>query len=124
MHDDAQYYTPQRVRYWLDRYPELCIAVQYGCALDASEVDPGQPAGMSKPMLRRDLASRLLVIKCDLERAIRALDDRERKVILLQYRDQLTTREIGAMLRVSHQRISEISRDGVAKMAARLGYTQ
>lgn len=38
MHDEAQYYTPQRVRYWLDRYPALAIAVQYGTGLGRGDL--------------------------------------------------------------------------------------
>jgi len=32
MHDETQYYTPYRVRYWLDRYPALAVNLPHHAA--------------------------------------------------------------------------------------------
>jgi len=121
--DDRHYWTPQRVVYWLERYPQLIEAVKFGCALDADDFGPGvvshgtggTPGG---------LATSLLCIKCDLERGLqRACNGRERQVLLWRYYEQMTLREIGLKLSLGPSRIWEISEIGVNKIARYLGFS-
>lgn len=120
---DDGYWTPIRVRYWLERYPQLITAVQFGCALDADDFGPGvvshgtggTPGG---------LATSLLCIKCDLERGLtHGCNARERRVLLWRYYEEMTTREIAGKMRVTHTAVRKITDRAVSKVACFLGFS-
>lgn len=120
-----QYWTPYRVRYWLERYPQLEAAVRYGCAVDAGDTDPGVRLSRPTGGVSQGLATDLLCIKCDLDIAMReALSERERRVLRWRYVEQWTTREIARHLRVSHTTVVRICEKGCSKIASRCGYTK
>ena len=141
-------YTPPRVRYWLERYPAIAEAVESATGLASGDLDPGAgrmdsqrfPAprrpgvdpridpryyrGPSNSGLVHDLLSTALAVKVDLDRAIGALPERERQVIVWRYCEQWTVAEIGEKLRRSHPLIVRICDRGVTRIASELGYTQ
>lgn len=144
----AYVYTPPRVRYWLERYPAIAEAVRSATGLAAGDLEPGAgrmdsprfPAprrpgvdpnidpryyrGPSNSGHTNDLLNTAMAVKVDLDRGIRSLPDRERKVIVLRYCEQWTVEEIGGKLRVSYQMVQKISDRGVVRIARALGYTQ
>lgn len=145
--DETQcYYTPQKVRWWLDRYPALQAASEGACGLGDLSADPeGLREVALYPAPRREgvdpkvdpryyklptpqrratgVATEALCVKCDLDRAIkRALDDREREVVVLRWCEEWTTREIGTKLRVSEGMVRKISTKAVLCIAQALGY--
>ena len=143
-----RYYTPHIVRRWLERYPALALAVQYGTGLAEGDLNPGsgrmnQPLFAPRPLPGvdphidpryyrspsrsgrvHDLLSTAMAVKVDLDRGIKRLPERERAVIVLRYIEEWTVREVATEMRVSYGRIQQISTKGVHKIAATLGYTQ
>ena len=146
--DDTQcYYTPQRVRWWLDRYPALQAASEGACGLGDLSADPeGLREVALYPAPRREgvdpkvdpryyrspsprsratgLASEALCVKCDLDRAMkRVLNPCEREVVVLRWCEEWTVREIAAKLRASVGLVAKLSQNSVNKIARNLGYT-
>jgi DNA-directed RNA polymerase specialized sigma24 family protein len=148
MHDEPQYYTPQKVRYWLDRYPALAIAVQYGTGLGRGDlcsgtgrmevpvyavraapgvdanIDPRYYRAPSRSGLVHDLLTLAMTVKVDLDRGIEHLPDREQTVIVLRYCQEWTVREVAQKTGRSIGWVHEATQNGVNKIARKLGYTQ
>ncbi len=60
-------------------------------------------------------------LKQMLMEALDSLTDKERKVILLYYYEELTLKEISKVLEVSESRVSQLHTKGLQKMKSRLG---
>ena len=60
-------------------------------------------------------------LKRELEEAISVLTEKERKVILLYYYEELTLKEISMIMEVSESRISQLHTKALQKLKQRLG---
>lgn len=93
------WWTPSRVTYWLETYPQLAVAVRYGCAVDWEEVQFGHSSDTDDG-IGAELASTL----CDLDLAIDALPNGHgrgicrhlRRVAHLRWREGATGGDIAA----------------------------
>ncbi len=59
-------------------------------------------------------------IRALLARAIDQLPEKEQRVLILYYRDELTMREIGAMLKITESRVSQIRAKAIICLKAKL----
>ena len=60
-------------------------------------------------------------LKKMLEESLELLTDKEKKVILLYYYEELTLKEISRVLEVSESRISQLHTKALQKMKAKMG---
>lgn len=105
----------RRVRTWLFLYARLTEACYLGCALDSAPAGGGSSGSITSMS-----SAELICIKADLDKAIESLPPRWQTVIYLRYREGLLQREIGGLLHCSQQRIAEVLRRAVVRMAAQL----
>lgn len=138
------YYTPQRVRWLLERYAVLAAAAEgHGSLADLRDdvglqsvalfapsaqgvdprVDPRYYHLPSKTNRPRDLGTAALIVKCDLDRAIhKALSDQEQRIVTLFWLEGYTTREIARKLRVNQSTVVRWSWEVPEKLAFFLGF--
>ena len=60
-------------------------------------------------------------LKLMMKEALETLTERERKVIVLYYYEELTLKEVSHILGVSESRVSQLHTKGLQKMKKRLG---
>ncbi|RKJ43548.1 sigma-70 family RNA polymerase sigma factor, partial [bacterium 1XD42-8] len=60
-------------------------------------------------------------LKLMMKEALETLTERERKVIILYYYEELTLKEVSHILGVSESRVSQLHTKGLQKMKKRLG---
>ncbi len=116
---DPQTCAEFRVRWWLERYPQLATALYYDCSIDASE----QQCGASLHSARTPPDARwvsLVCIKADLDRCIDKLPKRLAVIIALHYAYEYPDAEIAAMIKVSRPRVTVLRRRWVTEIARRL----
>lgn len=118
------YYSPERVHFWLDRYVDLETAVHYSCSLDAnpSTGETNSSAVAMKHRIQTGLDTDLLVIKCDIDKAISALPPKHKQLIELMYKEQWTFREIAVKMKVGQSKVLQIKNDSFLLMSCYLGY--
>ena len=56
-----------------------------------------------------------------LEEAIMMLDERDRSVVIMYYRDELRLKEIGEVLDLSESRVSRVLSEAIRKMRVQVG---
>jgi len=115
------YWTPWRVRYWLERYMDLCRVVYRGCAVHEPNAEQGA-WGRSKSRSHRDLATPLLCIKCDLDVALKRLRPSVRRCLLLYFSGGCSLTSLAQHGGATRQSLAEALDRAILQMAAALGY--
>lgn len=80
-----------------------------------------EKAGTSNHFQQPETAVEKAELKQKMMEAIETLTEKERKVILLYYYEDLTLKEISNVLDVSESRVSQLHTKGLAKMKTKLG---
>jgi len=118
-----RHYGPQTLRRWLECYPELCVAVEQGCSVDAPGPERAVQIRVSRgrPRPRAGSFNALACVKCDLEQAMsRALTPRGQMEVLLYYWCGFTVEQVGHIMGVAKQTVSDRLREAVIRMSRHL----
>ncbi len=109
----------------LDRWRLMLLELRTVGLVSATRAGPQQEAGAemdfpAKPDSQPDTICGKWQLEGMLEKAMRVLPDRYRKVVVLYYNQDKTMKEIGSILGINESRVSQIHKTALEKMAAAL----
>lgn len=107
------------------RWREMAVGIECAGVVSISARPPDREHTPREYPAGADTQPQNMCARRELWRSVRMamekLPQRYRKVIVLYYTDEMTMREIGALLGVNESRVSQIHKSALEKMAAALG---
>lgn len=109
-----------RLRGWMEQYADLELACYLDCRTEAAKEQ--QVSEGVKAVMRQTGAKfcHLTEIKSDIDKQLSRLPRRWAFALLSRYRDGYETEEVGVMLGVTSERIGQVCRAGIGRMARKL----